>query len=497
MPSYTPPGSARTGVERSRLSGSDDPGLAGRPEGPERPGRSERSAWAVWTGRAVRPGRRWWRGLGYVALGLPVGLLALVVLGALAAPLITGAVGLAGADSWPDAVRPAVLLLLGTFLTLGAAPVAAAPIAALERRRLRFVLGRSAFGPDGPDDPDNDERRSAPVLLRLRARYTTARAWREVGAAYLVAVVGPGLAALAAVWAVLCLAWLAAPLVVATSSGPVALVVGRAGSVPDALPYSAAGLATTAVGVLALAGLTQAQAGLFRHLVGPRTDPLAARLVELTRSRSRLAEAFAAERRRIERDLHDGAQQQLLGLTLQLGLARLDLPPDSAAGQAVAKAHDQAKALMAELRELIRGIHPQVLTDRGLGAALHELAEFCPLDVRTDIDLPRRAPQAVETAAYFAAAEALANALKHSGADNLRITARMRHDRLTVDIEDNGRGGARFTDETGESGGTGLTGLADRLAVVDGTVRVSSPPGGPTLVRVTVPCPSPGREENR
>jgi signal transduction histidine kinase len=308
-------------------------------------------------------------------------------------------------------------------------------------------------------------------------------AWREVAGGCVAAVLGPALAGLTALWAVLTLVWLTAPVIVANSGGPVALGAGRAETVTEALPYVAAGLISAVAGTYALTLAVIAQATAIRALVFPRPDALAARLVEITRSRSRLADAFAAERRRIERDLHDGAQQQLLGLTLQLGLARLDLPPDSPAGQAVAKAHDQAKALMVELRELIRGIHPQVLTDRGLAAALYELAECSPLAVATDIDLPRRLPQAVETAAYFAAAEALANVLRHSGADTARITARVHGGLLTVEVQDDGRGGALLT------GGSGLTGLADRVAVTNGRIRLSSPPGGPTLVRVEIPCP--------
>ncbi|MFE5332284.1 sensor histidine kinase [Embleya sp. NPDC056575] len=432
--------------------------------------------------------RRMRRGLAYLALGLPTGLLALVVLGTFATPVLMACTRPADISSWADAVRRAALLLFGILLTVGIAPLAAAPLAALERRRLRVL----ASAPATPADPEPADPEPSPRAVRFRARYTTARAWREVAAGYLVAVAGPGLVLLAAIWAVLCPVWLAAPLVVARSSGgPVALGIGHARSVPDALPYCAAGLAAGVLGLVVLTTLVRAQAALSRTLVEPRPDPLAARLVEVTRSRSRLADGFAAERRRIERDLHDGAQQQLLGLTLQLGLARMDLPADSAAGRAVARAHDQAKTLMADLRELIRGIHPQVLTDRGLGAALYELAEFCPLPVGTDIDLPHRPPRAVETAAYFAAAEALANALRHSAADHIRLTARVRHGRLTVDVEDDGRGGARLAD------GTGLTGLADRVAVVDGTIRVSSPPGGPTLVRVTIPCPPHPQEDDR
>ena len=172
----------------------------------------------------------------------------------------------------------------------------------------------------------------------------------------------------------------------------------------------------------------------------------------MSRSRARLAGAFEAERRRIERDLHDGAQQRLVSLTLQLGLARHDLPPASPAGQTVAAAHEQAKTLMAELRELIHGIQPQILTDLGLAAALGDLADQSPIPVAVDVRLPGRPPSAVENTVYFVAAEALVNVAKHSGASRARVAVDRRGGTLTVEISDNGRGGA----DPGR--GTGLTG---------------------------------------
>jgi signal transduction histidine kinase len=193
--------------------------------------------------------------------------------------------------------------------------------------------------------------------------------------------------------------------------------------------------------------------------------------------------AFEAERRRIERDLHDGAQQKLVSLTMQLGLARLDLPPGSPAAETVAAAHDQAKQLMAELRELIHGIQPQVLTDLGLPAGLEELADQSPVPVTVDAHLAGRLPAHVENTAYFAAAEALTNIAKRSGATSAVVTARLHDGVLAVEISDNGHGGA----DPGR--GTGLTGLADRVAVAGGRMLLSSPPGGPTILRVEVPCP--------
>jgi signal transduction histidine kinase len=204
---------------------------------------------------------------------------------------------------------------------------------------------------------------------------------------------------------------------------------------------------------------------------------------EVRRSRSRLVDAFEAERRRIERDLHDGAQQRLVALSMRLGLARLDLPAGSRAARDVADAQRLAEEALAELRELIRGVHPRVLTDRGLPAAVRDVAGRSPLPVDLDLDLPPgRLPAPVEVAAYFAVSEALANAARHSGAARCRVTGRVRSGTLTLEVRDDGRGGAD------PAAGTGLTGLADRVAAVDGRVLLSSPAGGPTTLRLEIPC---------
>ena len=204
-------------------------------------------------------------------------------------------------------------------------------------------------------------------------------------------------------------------------------------------------------------------------------------LAEVTRSRARLVSAFEAERRRIERDLHDGAQQRLVALSMSLGLARLDLPDGPAADQ-VAHAHEQAKLALTELRELIYGIYPQVLTDRGLAAAAEEAADRSPVPVELEFRLDRRLPQAIEATAYFVICEALANIAKHSEAAGAWIRAELTGGLLVLEIGDDGVGGADV------SRGSGLSGLADRVAVVGGTVAVSSPPGGPTSMRAELPC---------
>jgi signal transduction histidine kinase len=274
----------------------------------------------------------------------------------------------------------------------------------------------------------------------------------------------------------------ASPLLVSDGDA-VSLGFGQVSTVEEALPYAVAGIVLLPAVPYMFALLAGAHAAAARALLcGGNTEELRARLVAVSRSRARLVDAFEAERRRIERDLHDGAQQRLVGLTLQLGLARLDLPPDSPAARTITDAHAQAKQLMAELRELIRGIHPQVLTDRGLAAALRGLADDAAVAVTVRSDLPARLPVHVEHAAYFVVVEALTNVAKHSQATSASVTAHLEDDVLVVEVGDDGQGGAD------PARGSGLTGMADRVAVADGRMLLSSPPGGPTLLRVELPC---------
>jgi len=264
---------------------------------------------------------------------------------------------------------------------------------------------------------------------------------------------------------------------------PVAIGFGQVTRVEDALPYALAGIALLPAVPYLVAVVAGGHAAAARALLcGEDSTELRARLVEVSRSRARLVDAFEAERRRIERDLHDGAQQRLVGLTLQLGLARLDLPPGSPAARTVTEAHTQAKQLMAELRQLIRGIHPQVLSDRGLAAALRELADDAAVPVTVGTDLPGPLPDHVQHAAYFVVTEALTNVAKHAQAASAAVTAQERDGVLVVEVRDDGRGGAD------SARGSGLTGMADRVAVADGRMLLSSPPGGPTVLRVELPC---------
>jgi signal transduction histidine kinase len=195
-----------------------------------------------------------------------------------------------------------------------------------------------------------------------------------------------------------------------------------------------------------------------------------------------LIEAVDAERRRIERDLHDGTQQRLVSLAVNLGLAiatRPDLPSD--AREVIARAHLEAKEAIAELNDLVRGLHPAVLEDRGLDAALSGLAARTPLPVRLRVNLEERVAPSVESVAYFVISEALTNATKHADAMRAEVIVRRVGEVLRVRVTDDGLGGA-------DAAGTGLTGLAKRVGSLDGTFHVSSPVGGPTTITAELPC---------
>ena len=209
---------------------------------------------------------------------------------------------------------------------------------------------------------------------------------------------------------------------------------------------------------------------------------LRARLAELQASRARLVEATATERRRIERDLHDGTQQRLVSVAMSLGLAESKLPSGAEAAPIVHEAREALTVALAELRELSQGIHPSLLTERGLGAALDDLCRRAALPARLDVSLGGRLPAPVETAAYFVVSEAVTNAIKHSHATELSIRAWVRDDTLVADIADDGIGGA------GVGGGSGLRGMTDRVEALGGSLTVSSPPGRGTTVHVEIPC---------
>jgi signal transduction histidine kinase len=216
-----------------------------------------------------------------------------------------------------------------------------------------------------------------------------------------------------------------------------------------------------------------------------RTEVLEERIDTLRETQARSVDIAMADRRQIERDLHDGAQQRLLALGMDLGMAleKFDSDPDGAR-ELVGDAHRELQRAVAELRNLARGIHPAVLTDRGLDAALSALAARSPVPVHLDVELRERPPASVEATAYFIVAEALTNAVRYANASEVDVHVRLVGDRVRVEVADDGVGGAE------ERPGGGLAGLADRASSVEGSLRVTSPVGGPTIVAAELPCAS-------
>ncbi|HKG26644.1 MAG TPA: sensor histidine kinase [Thermomicrobiales bacterium] len=250
----------------------------------------------------------------------------------------------------------------------------------------------------------------------------------------------------------------------------------------EAIVVMAIGAALVWCWPLLVGWMTRLHVAFAQTLLGPSTTELAERVDVLTKSRSGVMEAMLLERRRIERDLHDGAQQRLVALAMDLGMAKEKLKTDpEAARQLVESSHEEAKRVLSDLRDLVRGIYPAVLTDRGLDAAISSVAGRSPVMVTVDVELRGRPPEAVEATAYFVVVEALTNVAKHSGATEAKVWVRSVDDRLAIEVTDNGTGGADA------KGGTGLGGLADRIAALDGELTIDSPPGGPTRVRAEIP----------
>jgi signal transduction histidine kinase len=232
--------------------------------------------------------------------------------------------------------------------------------------------------------------------------------------------------------------------------------------------------------------LVRVHARIAVALLGPnrRTD-LAQRVEHLTESRAQTVDTSAAELRRIERDLHDGAQARLVALGMNLGMAEEILATDpETARTLLAEARESSSLALAELRDLVRGIHPPVLADRGLVAAVQALALAAPIPVEVSADVPGRLAAPVESAAYFAVAEALTNVAKHSGARTASVRIALADAALRITVRDDGTGGAD------PSAGTGLRGIERRLSAFDGTLVVSSPPGGETVLDMVLPCAS-------
>ncbi|MDJ0464350.1 sensor histidine kinase [Streptomyces sp. H27-C3] len=243
---------------------------------------------------------------------------------------------------------------------------------------------------------------------------------------------------------------------------------------------SAFGLIVTLAAPWVIRALTSVDRLLVTGLLGP--SRLASRVSELESDRGVVVDTAAADLRRIERDLHDGAQARLVALAMDLGLAKEKLTEDpEAAARMVDEAHGEVKVALQELRDLARGIHPAVLTDRGLDAALSAIASRCTVPVQVEVDLPTRPAQAIEGIAYFTVSELLQNVSKHARASRARIDVWQSTDRVLLQVSDDGQGGADT------ESGSGLAGLTERLDAVDGILVIDSPVGGPTTVTAELP----------
>jgi signal transduction histidine kinase len=347
-------------------------------------------------------------------------------------------------------------------------------LARLERRRVQAVFGI--------EFPNRHLPRDGNWLQRALRWLGSRGAWLELTYALValpfVGWIGAGLVFFA--WGA-ALAMLSFPLWGLFADGGHMIFGVDIGYFPAAVAHLAGGAGALYAAPWLARGVAAVQVAMARLLLeaGER-ERLIGRVDTLEATRAGMVAAADAERRRIERDLHDGAQQRLVALAMTLGRAKATEDP-ALARTLVGEAHGEAKEALVELRNLARGIHPAVLTDRGLDAAVSALAARCPIPVAVDVDLPHRASAHSEAIAYFVVAEALTNVAKHAQATRAWLTVEYLGDRLVVEVLDNGRGGALDT-------GIGISGLRDRVRAVDGDLHLSSPPGGGTTLRVELPC---------
>jgi signal transduction histidine kinase len=379
---------------------------------------------------------------------------------------------------------PTALVLTPVFLVgvplLAFALLVSHWFGALDRGRYRLVLGVDIPSPHPDEKPDGS------VVDRFRTLLRTPARWREAGYGLLrfpLSVVEVVL--VAAAW-LLPLGGLTLPIYnwsLPHDGANLALFTVRSWWSLTLVFLISVLLLINAPRMVRWLGL--ADLAIARRMLGP--DQLAARVGELERSRAAVVVSAEQERRRIERDLHDGAQQRLVALAMQLGRARSRFATDPDGARALLdEAHNEAKLALAELRDLARGLHPAVLTDRGLDAALSGLAARSPIPVVVEVDpaAGEKPVPVVDAIAYFVVAEALTNVAKHANATRAAVVVRRLDSMLRVVVTDDGGGGAD------PALGTGLRGLADRVSGVDGRLHVDSPAGGPTVLTVELPCVS-------
>jgi signal transduction histidine kinase len=401
---------------------------------------------------------REWSAFAYVASGWLIGLVCSIV-------LLTGLVLGVG------------LSILGVgipifFLTLALARLGARG----ERARAALVLDAPIRSPTLP-------ARSGSIYDRAMRRLKDRLTWRELAYLLVLGPVGVIIGSVAvALWSG-ALAALASPVLHALA--PTGSFLGDL-VLPEMIGLVAGGIVLAGIASGITRALASAEAQIAAALLAPdEAAELTARVSRLEATRAAAVESSDARLRRIERDLHDGAQHRLTYIAMELDRAREKLASDPAATEALlTEAHHESLRALGELRDVVRGIHPSVLTDRGLDAAISGLAERSPVAVDIRVELPTRPPPGAETAAYYVVAESLTNVAKHADARRVSVSIRQDGARLVAEVADDGHGGAR------RAPGSGLDGLAQRVEALDGSLTVTSPDGGPTLIRAEIPCAS-------
>ena len=404
--------------------------------------------------------RTFWRDFLFQLGGLPASILAFVV-------LVTG-VSVAAA---------AIGVIIGLPVLLGIFAVARWN-AKLERLRVGWARGERV--------PEAYRRRTGNWLRRLRVAAGDPQTWKDLGWLSFIGTVGFGASvAILTTWAVVAGLLVLPAWNWALPNGGLDFGLFRADTLGEAFLGTDIGLICIPIAYFFQRWVTEGMLRLGTVLLRPsREAALSARVEELATSRAGVVDAAQAELQRIERDLHDGAQARLVALAMDLGMAeeRFERDPEGAL-ELVGEAREEAKRALAELRDLARGIRPSMLAERGLGPAITALAARSPIPAGVDLDIPDKLPDSVENATWFVISESLANAAKHSGAKHVLIAVGAAGDKLTVEVTDDGGGGA-------DASGGGLTGLRRRVEALDGTLRVTSPAGGPTTIGAEFPCAS-------
>lgn len=377
-------------------------------------------------------------------------------------------VGLSLAASFAVTVVGGAFFLAVTLWAFGG-------FARFERARANALLGSAV--PEPP--PDRRTHRFGFIGVQL----TSGAAWRALAYGFVHPIVSSVLFAVTITFWCGGLVAAALPLYVKALPGDTARLFVDVNTNQEIWLVSTLGVFALIAAPFVTLACGRTDAALVRGLLGhSRVAELEAEVKEVSVRRTAALDAAEAERRRIERDLHDGAQQRLVSLGMTLGLAREKLDQDPERARALMdEAHAEAKAAMTELRAIARGIHPAILDDRGLDAALSALAARSPVPVTITVRLPQRESQAVEGAAYYVVAEALTNIAKHAEASRAAVDVALREDTVVVAVSDDGAGGAMVQPDGG------LAGLADRVAALGGTLRIESPIGGPTTLTAELP----------